>query len=284
MRLIAVGLWSFLAFAQAPTTHGGGRLIGVGMGFSGTAYAQPPITGAPYSAEQVNEQMQTLADGTHINQKPRTTLLYRDSQGRTRTERPIGPPDAAVSVVEIYDGVAGFRYVLDPEKKVAHRTALTQFPRGVRTARGASGATFAPPPPPPPPPAVPGTAPPVNGSSVSFSSVTSNSDPATRPQHSSEQLGTQTMEGVTVEGRRETTVFPVGSQGNDQPITTVTEIWSSAQLRQAILIKMMDPRTGVTTTRMQNVVMAEPDPNLFVPPPDYTITDETGNFQLHFSR
>src|SRR5581483_4975140 len=61
-----------------------GPMIGVGLGFMGA-----PVTGAPYSAQQVMEHTQTLGDGTHIVQTPRTTLVFRDSQGRVRIERSI---------------------------------------------------------------------------------------------------------------------------------------------------------------------------------------------------
>ncbi|HVW85414.1 MAG TPA: hypothetical protein VHB50_12070, partial [Bryobacteraceae bacterium] len=67
-----------------------------GAGFSGSMHFGAPmpfamraITGAPYSAEEVVEQVQTLADGTHISQKPLSTKVYRDSLGRTRTEKPL---------------------------------------------------------------------------------------------------------------------------------------------------------------------------------------------------
>src|SRR5947208_3558873 len=100
MRLISVGLISCITLTQTVTAPQSGRAISIGMGFSGTAYGPPAITGAAYSAQEVTEHVQTLADGTHIKLKPRTMLLFRDSQGRTRTERPIGPPGVHVRVVE----------------------------------------------------------------------------------------------------------------------------------------------------------------------------------------
>jgi hypothetical protein len=38
-----------------------------------------------------------------------------------------------------------------------------------------------------------------------------------------------------------------------------------------VLTKHSDPRVGETTYRLINIVRAQPDPNLFVPPADYTI-------------
>jgi len=45
------------------------------------------VTGAPYSAEQILEHEQTLADGTHIRQKQTVQRLTLDSQGRVRISR-----------------------------------------------------------------------------------------------------------------------------------------------------------------------------------------------------
>jgi hypothetical protein len=46
-----------------------------------------PIVGKPYSATTESERFQTLADGTHIDEKMSSTRTYRDSLGRTRLER-----------------------------------------------------------------------------------------------------------------------------------------------------------------------------------------------------
>ena len=44
------------------------------------------VKGAPYSAQAISETTQTLADGNRITRKS-TTLVYRDSEGRTRREQ-----------------------------------------------------------------------------------------------------------------------------------------------------------------------------------------------------
>ena len=36
-----------------------------------------------------------------------------------------------------------------------------------------------------------------------------------------------------------------------------------------------DPRSGETTTKLENVSRTQPDPALFLPPPDYKIVDES---------
>ena len=64
------------------------------------------VKGAPYSAEEVNETNQMLADGTRIHRENRTTV-YRDSEGRTRRETPDN--------ITITDPVANVTYFLDPK-------------------------------------------------------------------------------------------------------------------------------------------------------------------------
>src|SRR5258708_30471766 len=87
------------------------------------------VTGAPYSATQTTERIQTLADGTHITQPGQKTVLYRDSAGRTRTEFTFpGPPrpggQSPHVQITIVDPVAGFRYQLNLKDKVAQRLAM----------------------------------------------------------------------------------------------------------------------------------------------------------------
>ena len=87
------------------------------------------VAGQPYSAEQVLEHTQTLSNGTHINQTREMSQMYRDSEGRTRSERPIfasvtdqnGTREPGLRLIHIYDPVAGYSYTLDPEKHIAHR-------------------------------------------------------------------------------------------------------------------------------------------------------------------
>ena len=104
-----------------------------------------------------------------------------------------------------------------------------------------------------------------------------------RPEHSSESLGTQVMEGVNVQGTRSTMTIPVGAQGNDRPLATVSETWFSPDLKLTILMKTTDHRNGESTTRMTNLVLGEPDPSLFQPPAGYNIVDEAGPFQVRYT-
>ena len=227
------------------------------------------VTGAPYSAEQVTEHVQTLADGTHITQPAQTTKLYRDSAGRTRTERSFPLPPGVVSkgsdtpsFIEIFDPVAGAHYTLEPRNHTARRMSLPSPP----------------PPPPPPPPATASGAPASRMIRLLPAQRSAQSDPPSqgqppRPQFSRESLGTRTIEGVPAEGSRTTVTYPIGAVGNDGPITTTTETWTSSELKMVVLSKNSDPRSGESTTRLTNISRAEPDPSLFQIPADYEVVE-----------
>ena len=283
--LVVVALFAAEAFAQtsASATAVGANSSGM-MHFGPPPFSIRPITGAPYSGEEVNETVQTLADGTHITQTMPATKVYRDSLGRTRTERPMfrGPigfghnvPDAP-SIIEIIDPVAQSRYTLDSQNRVAHRQELgASRPDTIATATVGRGdvlgsATFA-----------------INGGGFAGrlgAAPTTNAtgkmiDPS-RPQMTTEKLANQTVEGVLVEGTRNIMTWPVGTQGNDRPITRTDEMWMSPELKVVILSKTNDPRSGEHTQKLINVDRSEPDPSLFQPPPDYTIVDEKADFTI----
>ena len=52
----------------------------------------------------------------------------------------------------------------------------------------------------------------------------------------------------------------------------VNEAWYSEELRQNVLSKRSDP-SGETTERLTNIDRSEPDPSLFQPTADYTLTE-----------
>jgi hypothetical protein len=246
---VAVSAVAQTAVTSAPTMAVAAGQLG-GMITSVGGFSLQSVAGRPYSAEQVTDRVQTLADGTRITQLAQTTKLYRDSAGRTRIEHVFTPPPGAVmaqgpSFIQILDPVAGYRYMLEPRSQTARRgtfAPMVQRPNVVPAIKPAAPAIL----------------------------------PAARPhpEMSRESLGTQTIEGVVAEGMRTTMTFPEGSMGNDRPITTVTETWTSPDLKAVVLSKVSDPRNGESTTKLTNIVMAEPDPALFQIPAEYSIVDE----------
>src|SRR5262249_40976485 len=103
------------------------------------------------------------------------------------------------------------------------------------------------------------------------------------PDVSQEDVGPQTIEGVIAKGHRTIQTWATGTQGNDRPFQVVFETWISPELNVTVLTKNTDPRSGENTTRLTNIVRGEPGASLFAPPPDYTVVDETGPFEVQFN-
>src|SRR5882757_7621744 len=117
MRTV-LGLFAVAITAMAQTPASAvGQIVNTPWVSSGAISSQS-FVGHPYSADQVTERVQTLADGTRITQSPQTTKFYRDSAGRTRTEYIFTPPPGSVmargpSIIQIADPVAGYHYTLN---------------------------------------------------------------------------------------------------------------------------------------------------------------------------
>lgn len=273
LAFIAVGQTTSDANANRPGIAVASGQLGGFVAFGGPVEVSSwqTVTGLPYSAEQVSERVQTLADGTHIQQRSQKAMLYRDSAGRTRTERMIMPPPGAVmnsvpGFIEITDPVAGYRYMLDQQNHTSRRMPWPPAMHHVSNTPPKSAASRA----------VLSFDPPSNITSPSNPGATASSTPASRPhpEISRESLGTQSIEGITAAGTRMTITYPEGLMGNDRPITTVSETWTSPELKITVLSKVSDPRNGDSTTKLTNVSRTEPEPALFEIPADYTIVDE----------
>jgi hypothetical protein len=280
------------AFAQSSTmtsssTSSTGDGVRGTMRFSGQRFAGPTVTGAPYSAERITEHVQVAADGTRFTTTNQQETIYRDSQGRTRTERAMmmGPNNAvdAPMLIEISDPAAGVAYTLDAQNKVAHRTAFSARPQaGMGGGRGGSfSATL-----PPPSAAQPQLQ--VQQGIISMTAAPTGAVGAmgprgSRPEVRQENLGSQLIEGVLADGQRFVQRWPAGSQGSDRPFETVSETWMSPELKLAVLNKSVDPRSGENTTKLIHINRAEPAATLFEPPPDYKIVDETGGFEIQWT-
>ena len=81
-------------------------------------------SGVPYSADEILEHAKPDADGKPFSDDPHVRHVYRDSQGRTRLETPV--LHSKLWVAEIEDPVAGFKIVLDPAARVAHRLKVAR--------------------------------------------------------------------------------------------------------------------------------------------------------------
>lgn len=234
------------------------------------------IEGAPFSATITNETVFTLADGNRIVQSS-TGTTARDSQGRTRQDMPL-PPIGNLSAADaphlafIHDPVAQVFYTLNLTDKTAQKMAVVP-PVSLEGNPGASASvrvvTAGAAPLPPSADAMSGPVTvPAGGMFFQKQIVGDDHDQVT-----TEELGSQTMEGVLVNGTRTTRTIPAGEIGNERPITVVTEVWTSPDLKTTIYSKRSDPRMGEITFRLSNLVRAEPDPSLFTVPADFKITD-----------
>jgi hypothetical protein len=93
------------------------------------------------------------------------------------------------------------------------------------------------------------------------------------PNFKNEDLGEQVMEGVKARGNRQTSVIEAGVIGNDRPLNTVSERWTSDELQTEVMTRRSDPRTGEMTFRLVNISRGEQPAYLFQPPSGYNITE-----------
>jgi hypothetical protein len=221
------------------------------LGFEGLHLGKV-VKGAPFSATASSESTQTLQDGTSIH-RTTSSALYRDSQGRFRREVTLsgfGPLEASGeprTMITIGDPVAGVHYMLDPQKKVAHKMS----PHG-----GKGGAS----------------------SDARAQAFEQKMEKRIAKQEADgtvkkESLGTQAINGVNAEGTRITHTVPAGQIGNDKPIQIVFERWYSPDLQIVMKSTRNDPRFGTTTYTLTNVQRTEPAAALFTVPADYTVKE-----------
>ncbi|HXE63597.1 MAG TPA: hypothetical protein VN519_08655 [Bryobacteraceae bacterium] len=213
-------------------------------------------TGAPYSGQFEHSNLRTLPNGTHMLNQSSGYTIYRDSEGRVRTERhayPAArpdrpkPPDDFV-VAEIHDPVAGFEYILDPVNKVAHRRAFK--PEMVEKWNPAE----------------------VTGMKTAPASDT--------PFGKREFLGTKMISGVTAYGLKTTASRPLQ---NGTGVSSSEEEWFDPA-SGAVLTSTSDRNGDETTTTLANYSNAEPAPSLFHVPEGYQTIDETATFHVAHQR
>lgn len=269
------------------------------------------MKGAPFSADAVNESIQTLADGNRIVHTSQSKF-YRNGEGRVRREMTRssgglfntflgGMGGEGVSIM----GGSGFSYMIDNQMRTARQ--LSTLPLKELTIARA-------------------TAPLsdeqkaaierlktqlkdsdgkltdeqraelerlhirvgevdksiiVTGDGAStVVGVGSGSGTAfsgvftgSMPKYETrtEDLGSRNIEGVDCEGTRRTTTIPANAIGNERPIETTYERWYSKELGVVVYSKNTDPRFGEQTYHLINIVRAEPDPSLFTLPKGYNL-------------
>jgi hypothetical protein len=282
----AVPLLAFAAAAQDGPLASQVKVMSLRGGVIGKT-----VKGAPYSATEVTETNQTLADGTHINNQTQTQV-WRDSEGRVRRE--------TGNEVMIYDPVAGFSYSLNTKTQTARKLPLGTY----MFSSNADGSKtnmqyfrFS----------TDGSADVKkeleaaqlksdiklsdykdaykaeldmaqakrNMETVTLETArTMKLDAATakagvRSKAVGQSLGKRMMEGVNADGTSETSTIEAGAIGNDRPIQSTSERWFSSDLQTVMMSRHNDPRTGEETFKLINVSRTEPPSYLFQVPAGY---------------
>lgn len=197
------------------------------------------VTGAPYSALGTSQTVTTLPDGNRVVRQ-NTIRLWRDSQGRTRSEfslSSIGGPtplevNATVTVID--DPSARERHMLRPDGRVV----TTPIAPCRVLASNEPDLTVGPP------------------------------RPASLPLKVSPpvKLGERQLDGETVAGSRVEATIPAGAVGNDRPIKMSAEQWYGKDLQVVVEATYKDPRTGETKYKLREIQRDEPDASLFQVP------------------
>ena len=203
-----------------------------------------PITGAPFSAEQVFQ-----ADRLTFHER-----LFRDTQGRIRNERSMTQSNNGIPLIYIDDPVGGYHYLVDVVNKVAHRIKY------------------------PSPPVTSGTVSIGDLARDSFHNDNVNVGIPSRANAISESLGLQTIFDIQARGVK--TGYTGGTEKDGTPITITTEAWVSDELKVLVLSKRIDSRNRESTTRVISFLAGDSDPALFVLPADYALVDEKGSFAI----
>ena len=79
------------------------------------------------------------------------------------------------------------------------------------------------------------------------------------------------INGMLAKGSRVTVTIPAGTFGNNRDLKVVNESWYSDDMQILLKSSNSDPRFGVTTYELTNLVQAPPDPSLFDVPAGYRI-------------
>jgi hypothetical protein len=199
----------------------------------------PSLPGAPFTATVNTEWVRTLPDGTRITVKNHR-LIARDKSGRIFQERRMLVPEGSkqesiVTQTEISDPVAHEQTICLPRGQTCQLEVF--YPRDANK---------------------PGV-----GSATKQKLGTPGE----------ESLGTQNIAGLETVGTREILTIPSGAIGNDSPILARREYWYSPQLGFNLLSIRDDPRFGTQKFELSDVVLGEPDANLFVVPEGFKVID-----------
>jgi hypothetical protein len=232
-------LASPVVFSQEGSTSKPPPTRGVAVIVSGIFVT--PVQGVPLSAVVELQSTQLLIDGS-TNVRTSFANIARDSQGRIYNERrqlvnPSFTGTPQIIAFHIFDPNTSLNTFLNPSTHLARQS------------------TWHPP---------ESTAEQTAGSPVSArDSLVEEKD-----------LGTETMDGLSVHGTLKTRTIPAAVSGTGRAVVVTDEIWYSDELHLNILEKRDDPRTGKQTVTVTRVDRSEPNQALFEVPAGYKLVDE----------
>jgi len=204
----------------------------------------PPKAQAPFSSTLQTEWVRSLADGgsiTLVNER----RIVRDGNGRIYQERWLlvpknGKQQSTMTTIQISDPNNHTHYNCFPATRDCE---LGLYGPTTSTGFDVQGA------------AATGPLPDDMGYSIH------------------EDLGKQLTSGLETVGTRENTIYNPGVFGNDRKITVSREFWFSPKLGINLISKRSDPRFGTQTFTITNLILSEPDPQLFELPEGYKVVD-----------
>jgi hypothetical protein len=179
-----------------------------------------------------------------------TSLFYRDDRGRMRTE--------SQGAIVIFDPVAGLSYLMRTSNKMYSQSAIGNPNGWTWVSAAGSEASVR-----------PSAARQAPGDPAVAMAQRRFGLPATQPV--TETLAPRTVNGIMANGSRVTITIPKGALGNDRDMKVVNERWYSDELKVLVKSVNSDPRYGVTTYDLTQVVQGSPDPSLFHVPADFRL-------------
>lgn len=283
MRLVSLIILSTLTIAQVGAHAVAQDVVSVPAWAEGFA---PPRVKAfigsypnlPYSAKSIATWVAPQSDGSIVTHT-QETLLYRDSEGRTRSEitqdaqivtyRDREGHSRTMDVTKLYGGDKPRVTVADPVEGIIffwtidEQSAKKQVTVDRRAPR-----------------------PPTNSQTTPAYPAPQEKDldrinvfQSTR--HHIEALGGKTVNGLYAEGYRETTLVRDPSTGTDQ--TATTEQWLSPDLKIVVRKIYTDsrssnqnhPQGAVNRIDLTDIGRSDPDPELFKLPKGYEAVDSS---------
>jgi hypothetical protein len=251
---------------------------GQASGGQATALSRASANGGPepYVAEFKVTAVKTMADGSTITQEF-TQVRAVDGQGRTMTAIttiPASSDGTPATKVTVFDPAAWTTTSWDSQRSLVTvvkkplpgsgigscSIMAPQFvSAGLATDGQASGKARA-----------------VVGPPTGVTAGLGASPNRAQVNTTIENLGTETIEGLTARGTRVTQITSAGAAGNSEPLVNTRETWQTNAHGIALTIREVDddPKNGKRTMEPLSVSFGEPDPASFRPPQGYEIVTQ----------